>query len=80
MAEHVNKIIDVTIVYPGTIPSFWTFISGRSQRIIVDFQVLDAGWQLQGDYFNDPDFRDRFCRWLNQLWHEKDNKIKQLLS
>ena len=80
MGEHVNKIIDVTIVYPGRIPSFWAFISGRVKRIIVDFQVFDAGWQLQGDYFNDPDFRDRFCQWLNRLWQEKDNKIKQLLS
>ncbi len=80
MAEHVNKIIDVTIVYPDRIPSFWTFISGKTQKIIVDFQVFEAKWQLQGDYFNDPDFRDRFCRWLNRLWQEKDNRIKQLLS
>jgi 1-acyl-sn-glycerol-3-phosphate acyltransferase len=80
MGQCLNKIIDVTIVYPGQVPSFWTFISGRTQKIIVDFQLLDVGWQLKGDYFNDPDFKDRFCRWLNQLWLEKDKKIERLLS
>ncbi len=80
MGEYLNKIIDVTIVYPGRVPSFWSFISGGTRKIIVDFHVLDVGWQLKGDYFNDPDFRDRFCQWLNQLWQEKDKKIERLLS
>jgi 1-acyl-sn-glycerol-3-phosphate acyltransferase len=80
MGQCLNRIIDVTIVYPGRVPSFWTFISGRTQRIIVDFQLLDVSWQLKGDYFNDPDFKNRFCRWLNQLWLEKDQKIERLLS
>ncbi|MCF8091455.1 MAG: acyltransferase [Desulfotignum sp.] len=80
MGQYLNKIIDVTIVYPDRVPSFWTFISGRTRKIIVDFQVLDPGWQLKGDYFNDPDFKERFCRWLNRLWQEKDQKIERLLS
>jgi 1-acyl-sn-glycerol-3-phosphate acyltransferase len=80
MGEYLNKIIDVTIVYPDKVPSFWSFISGKTHKIIVDFQLLDVGWQLKGDYFNDPDFRDRFCQWLNQLWQEKDKKIEHLLS
>ncbi|HSL61641.1 MAG TPA: acetyltransferase, partial [Desulfotignum sp.] len=80
MGQCLNKILDVTIVYPGGVPSFWSFISGRTRKIIVDFQLLDAGWQLKGDYFNDPDFRERFCQWLNQLWQEKDQKIDRMLS
>ncbi len=80
MGEYLNKIIDVTIVYPGRTPSFWTFISGRTQKIIVDLHVFEVGEHLKGDYFTDPDFRDRFCQWLNQLWQEKDQKIDRLLS
>jgi len=80
MGQCLNHIIDVTIVYPGRVPSFWTFISGKTRKIIVDFQLLEVGWHIKGDYFNDPVFRDRFCEWLNQLWLEKDRKIDRLLS
>jgi hypothetical protein len=38
-----------------------------------------VGWQLKGDYFNDPVFKEKFCDWLNELWLEKDKKIHQLL-
>ncbi|WP_022667711.1 acyltransferase [Desulfospira joergensenii] len=78
MGEYLHKIIDVTIVYPDKVPSFWEFISGRTRRIVVDFQVLDVGLDLKGDYFNDPEFRQGFCCWLNGIWKEKDAKIDQL--
>jgi len=80
MGECLNHIIDVTIVYPDRVPSFWAFISGKTRKIIVEFQLLEVGWQIQGDYFNDPVFKKRFCEWLNQLWREKDRKIDHLLS
>lgn len=80
MGQCLNHIIDVTIVYPGRVPSFWSFISGKTRKIIVDFQLLEVGWHIKGDYFNDPVFRERFCEWLNQLWLEKDQKIDRLLS
>jgi len=80
MGQCLNHIIDVTIVYPGRVPSFWTFISGKTRKIIVDFQLLEVGWHIKGDYFNDPVFRERFCEWLNQLWLDKDQKIDRLLS
>jgi 1-acyl-sn-glycerol-3-phosphate acyltransferase len=80
MGQCLNHIIDVTIVYPGRVPSFWSFISGETRKIIVDFQLLEVGWHIKGDYFNDPVFRERFCEWLNQLWLDKDQKIDRLLS
>jgi 1-acyl-sn-glycerol-3-phosphate acyltransferase len=80
MGQYLDHIIDVTIVYPGGVPSFWSFISGKTRKIIVDFQLLEVGWHIKGDYFNDPVFKERFCKWLNQLWHEKDRKIERLLS
>ncbi len=79
MGQYLNHIIDVTIVYPDRVPSFWSFISGKTRKIIVDFQLLEVGWQLKGDYFNDPVFKEKFCDWLNELWLEKDKKIQQLL-
>ncbi|MBC8440929.1 MAG: acyltransferase [Deltaproteobacteria bacterium] len=76
MGEYLHKIIDVTIVYPDKIPTFWEYISGRVNKIIIDFEVIPLTESLTGDYFNDPDYKDRFCIWLNALWQKKDRKIK----
>ncbi len=78
MGEYLHKIIDVTIVYPDKIPTFWEYISGRTHRIIIDFQVLPVTDSLTGDYFNDPEFKNRFFIWLKALWQKKDDRIKML--
>ncbi len=78
MGDYLNKIIDVTIVYPGKTPTFWQYISGRVDKIIVDFDVIPLTDSLSGDYFNDPEYKNRFCLWLNALWQKKDEKIKTL--
>lgn len=80
MDQCLNHILDVTIVYPDRVPTFWSFISGKTRKIIVDCQLLEIGWQIKGDYFNDPVFKAQFCEWLNQLWQGKDRKIEHLLS
>jgi len=80
MGDCMQKIINVTIVYPDGADTFWGFISGRVRRIIVDVEVLPITQEIQGDYFNDPVFRERFCNWINLLWKEKDMKIDRLLK
>ncbi|MBU0969590.1 MAG: acyltransferase [Proteobacteria bacterium] len=76
MGDCLHKIIDVTIVYPGKTPSFWEFISGRTRKIIINFEVMEMGPALQGDYFNDVEYKAFFCDWLNRLWIEKDARIQ----
>ena len=78
MGEYLNKIIDVTIVYPGKTPTFWEYISGGAKKIIIDFEVMDITDSLTGDYFNDPEYKKYFFNYLNELWQKKDEKIKAL--
>ncbi len=78
MGDYFHKIIDVTIVYPDEIPTFWDYISGRVNKIIIDFEVIPLTDFPTGDYFNDIEYKDRFFMWLNALWQKKDKKIKQL--
>ncbi len=75
MGDYLHKIIDVTIIYPDKTPSFWDFLSGRTQKIIIDFEVLEVNQGLKGDYFNDPEYKAAFCEWLNRIWIEKDERI-----
>jgi len=78
MGEYLHNIINVTIVYPDKIPSFWDFISGNVKLIIVDIEVTPVDRSLKGDYFGNEAFKGEFCTWLNRIWQEKDEKIKTL--
>ena len=78
MGEQLHKLLDVTIAYPHGIPKFWDFICGKVKQVNVDVRVLPIDKNLLGNYFEDALQRERFQLWLNQLWLEKDNKLKSL--
>ena len=75
MGEYLHKIIDVTIVYPGKTPSLWDFLSGNTQGVVINFDVIEINQELKGDFFNDPEYKELFCQWLNLRWIEKDKRI-----
>lgn len=79
MGEYLHNIVNVTIAYPGGVPSFWDYISGKVKKIIVDVDVFPVNEQMIGDYFNNDSFKQNFCEWLNGIWQEKDKKLKELL-
>lgn len=80
LGEDLDALLDVTIVYPGNgIPGFWDLISGQVPRVIVDIQTRAIQPQLwQGDYENDPAFRQFMYAWVNDLWATKDARIAAL--
>ncbi|MBC3955727.1 MULTISPECIES: acyltransferase [Pseudomonas] len=80
MGEQLDAILDVTVVYPGsTIPGFWDMLCGRVSNVIVDIKTRELEpWLWQGDYENDPVFREKVQGWVNQLWTEKDARIAAL--
>lgn len=80
MGEQLDAILDVTVVYPGSgIPGFWDMLCGRVPKVIVDIQTRELDPALwQGDYENDPVFREKVQGWVNQLWVEKDARIAAL--
>jgi 1-acyl-sn-glycerol-3-phosphate acyltransferase len=80
LGEQLDAVLDLTLVYPGArIPGFWDLLSGQVPKVIVDIQTraLDpALWQ--GDYQNDPAFREYVQGWVSRLWDEKDARIAAL--
>jgi 1-acyl-sn-glycerol-3-phosphate acyltransferase len=76
----INRLIDVTIVYPQGKKSFWNYLCGNIREIKVRVRQLPITQRLQGDYIGDRDFRREFQNWLNDLWTEKDQLITQLQS
>ena len=80
MGSQLHKLLDVTIAYPQGVPSFWDFICGKVKQVKIDVRVLPISQKLTGNYFDDPEQREKFQGWLNQIWLEKDNKLKHMLA
>lgn len=78
MGDQLHHILNVTIVYPGGVKSFWEFIcSGRSE-VVVRVEALPITRNLIGDYSSDSLFCEHFQEWINTLWIEKDLFIEEL--
>jgi 1-acyl-sn-glycerol-3-phosphate acyltransferase len=80
MGEQLNHILNVTIVYPRGVKSFWDFICTGTNEIIVHVDALPITPDLVGDYSLDPRFREHFQEWLNVLWTEKDLYIEGIVK
>ena len=81
MGEQFQSFLDMTIVYPAGIPSFWDFLCGRMPEVVVHGRELPIPAQFcQGDYEGDVEFRGSFNRWLTDLWEEKDARIGAILK
>ena len=81
MGTKFQAILDVTIVYPDGAPTFNHFLLGKMHRVVVRVRSLPIPPHLlQGDYANDPAFREAFSQWVQQLWRDKDAQIDALLN
>lgn len=78
MGDHLDGVLDVSIVYPGGALSFWDFASGKIREIRVSVRSLTLSPELVGDYAADAGFRESFQAWLNDRWQEKDGIIERL--
>ncbi|MDR7305070.1 acyltransferase [Rhodoferax saidenbachensis] len=79
MGDKFQSILDVTIVYPDGVPTFWSFLCGQLPRVVVRARSIPVPTQLLGgDYGQDPAFREAFAQWVQQLWREKDAQIATL--
>ncbi len=79
MGDILQSVVDVTIVYPGGVPTLVDLLADRVQEIRVRVRVLPIPADLlHCDYENDAQFRARFQTWINALWMEKDALIAEM--
>jgi 1-acyl-sn-glycerol-3-phosphate acyltransferase len=74
MSGHLRTLLDVTIVYPRGAPrTLLAFLGGAIRDVQVIVRQHDIPeWASQGDYENDPAFRQKFQQWVADLWTDKD--------
>ena len=81
MGDKFQALLDITIVYPDGIPTFTRFMQGRMRRVVVRMHSLPIPHEfINGDYAQDPAYRERFSQWVQQIWRDKDAQISALLN
>ncbi len=81
MGECFDALLDVTIVYPAGVPTFWDLLSGRVRQVVVRVQECPIPEELLGgDYEGDPVFRGLIQAWVQEQWALKDRHIEALLE
>jgi 1-acyl-sn-glycerol-3-phosphate acyltransferase len=80
LGEQIHRVLDVTIVYPDGVLSFWAFLCGKIRKIKVRVRSLPVSPELLGDYANDRHVRSGLQHWLNNIWAEKNRYIEEMMT
>ena len=80
MGKQIHRVLDVTIVYPEGVSSFWALLCGKLRKIKVRVRSLPVSPELFGDYANDGAFRTGLQHWLNNIWEEKNRSIEEMMT
>ena len=81
MGERFHSLLDVTLFYPGGVPSFADLLGGRLGQVVVVIRERPIPADLLGrDYAADPEHRARVQSWVQELWSEKDRLLEELRS
>jgi len=79
MGSHLHGLVNVTLVYPDGVPTFWDFLQGKCRRVIFDARYCQLP-ELGGEGLNDSQYKANVARWVQSLWEEKDELIHRYLT
>ena len=76
---YIKLLLDFSIYYESNRRSFWDFLCGRMSNVKVKVREIEIPENLLGKtYGNDTVFREELKEWLENIWLEKDNYLKEL--
>lgn len=79
--DALDKLIDVTIMYPNGTPGTWQYLSGQVEKIVVRIQLRPIGDEIRGRNFReDTEAKAHLKEWLNGIWEEKERSIAYALE
>ena len=79
MGERFSAVLDITLVYPDGVPTFWHFLQGRMARVVVQVRTLPVP-KAAADAKPEQALRNLCQTWVNQLWHDKDAELARILA
>ncbi len=79
MRDRIHRILDVTIVYRGDVPSFRALLEGRCRD--VDVQVHCREMPASVNAARDAaEMRECLRPWIESLWQDKDRHLTELAN
>ena len=69
LGGRVAALVDVTIRYPSSPPSFWSFLCGGCERVAVRIEALEAPPATE------EGGREALLAWTEALWRRKDERL-----
>jgi 1-acyl-sn-glycerol-3-phosphate acyltransferase len=77
LGDQLHKVLDVTLIYPTGVPSFWKLLQGRCRR--VEVRVTGHDLPQEARLTSDPDqVREHLRPWIETLWLDKDGRLTPL--
>lgn len=81
MGDRFSSYLDVTIVYPKGVPSFWDLLCGKMEAVVVRVRELEIPKAfVVADYDSEVSYRKELQAWIQEVWAEKDAYIGEVLS
>ena len=79
LGDQFDALVDVTIVYPGGVPTFWDLLCGRVADVVVEIAQVKIPAELaDAENAAKPTYRGDLQTWINEMWARKDLRIGQL--
>ncbi|MDG1703721.1 MAG: acetyltransferase [Pseudomonadales bacterium] len=79
MGDQLDGLVNVTLVYPDGVPTFWDFLQGKCRRVIFDARHCPIP-ELAGKDSGDSSYKANVARWVQSMWEEKDALITDYLA
>ncbi len=80
MGDRFRSYLDVTIVYPGGVPTFWDLLCGRMHEVVVHVHELELPAMEPGVEIGSAKYRRQLTAWVNEMWEAKDRRIGEVLA
>ncbi len=81
LKNNLHQLLDVTIVYPENVPSFWDFLCGRTPQVLIDIKIEEIPQEyLTSELSTDAELQQSFKIWIDNFWQRKDRTIDRLLN
>lgn len=80
MGDKFHRLLNVTIVYPDGVKTFWEFLCGKVKEVDVFIDTLPIPENFAKADLDDKNFQSEFNGWLNDMWLNKDKLIESNMS
>ncbi len=74
--DRLHRLIDVTLDYPGGVPTFWEFMQGGCPQVTMEVICREIPESIRSERDDDA-LRRATAEWVEALWTEKDQRLSR---